>query len=87
MTFLPYLNGERAPFVDPLARAAFIGISPSVGRADLIRAVLEGVVFGYRHVLDALMAEPLERLILTGGATRSGAWCRSSRIFSACPSC
>ncbi|MCC6566027.1 MAG: hypothetical protein IT298_09725 [Chloroflexi bacterium] len=76
VTFLPYLNGERAPFVDPLARAAFIGISPSVGRADLIRAVLEGVVFGYRHVLDALMAEPLERLILTGGATRSGAWCQ-----------
>lgn len=76
VTYLPYLNGERAPFIDPLARAAFIGISPSIGRLDLMRAVLEGVVFGYRHVLDVLMSEPPERLILTGGATRSPAWCQ-----------
>ncbi|MBK9121724.1 MAG: hypothetical protein IPM16_01195 [Chloroflexi bacterium] len=76
VTYLPYLNGERAPFIDPLARAAFIGISPSIDRVDLMRAVLEGVVFGYRHVLDVLMPEPPDRLVLTGGATRSDAWCQ-----------
>lgn len=74
--YLPYLNGERAPFVDPLARAAFIGMSPGTTRADLTRAVLEGVAFAYRHALDTLMTEPLSRLILTGGGTRSGAWCQ-----------
>jgi xylulokinase len=74
--YLPYLNGERAPFVDPLARAAFIGMGSSTERADLVRAVLEGVAFAYRHALDALLSQPPERLILTGGGTRSRAWCQ-----------
>ncbi|MDZ4764089.1 MAG: FGGY family carbohydrate kinase [Chloroflexota bacterium] len=74
--YLPYLNGERTPFRDPLARAAFIGMGGATERADLVRAVLEGVAFGYRHALDALMPQPPDRLILTGGGTRSRAWCQ-----------
>jgi xylulokinase len=74
--YLPYLNGERSPFVDPLARAAFIGMSPATEQADLVRAVLEGVAFSYKHALDALLPDPPERLILTGGGTRSLAWCQ-----------
>jgi xylulokinase len=74
--YLPYLNGERTPFRDPLARAAFIGMGGATERADLGRAVLEGVAFGYRHALDALMPQPPERLILTGGGTRSVGWCQ-----------
>lgn len=74
--YLPYLNGERAPFSDPLARGAFIGLSASTERADLVRAVLEGVAFAYRHTLDCLMAQPPEQLYLTGGGTRSDAWCQ-----------
>ncbi|MFN8531620.1 MAG: FGGY family carbohydrate kinase [Anaerolineae bacterium] len=74
--YLPYLNGERTPFRDPLARAAFIGINGSTDRLDLVRAVLEGVAFGYRHALEALMPTAPESLILTGGGTRSAAWCQ-----------
>lgn len=74
--YLPYLNGERSPFVDPLARAAFVGMSPATEQADLVRAVLEGVAFSYKHALDALLPDPPERLILTGGGTRSRAWCQ-----------
>ncbi len=74
--YLPYLNGERSPFTDPLARGAFIGLNARHNRADLSRAVLQGVIYAYRHALDVLIAEPVTGLMLTGGGTRSAAWCQ-----------
>ncbi|MCL4249505.1 MAG: hypothetical protein KJ065_15285 [Anaerolineae bacterium] len=76
LIYLPYLNGERSPMYDPFARGAFIGLSASHTQADIARAVLEGVAFAYRHALDALIAEPITRLALTGGGTRSLQWCQ-----------
>ena len=61
---------------DPFARGAFIGLSASHTQADIARAVLEGVAFAYRHALDALIEEPITRLALTGGGTRSLHWCQ-----------
>ena len=74
--YLPYLGGERAPFSDPLARAAFIGMSRNTERADMCRAALEGVAYAYAHVLDALLPERPRTFVLTGGGTRSMAWCQ-----------
>lgn len=76
LIYLPYLNGERSPFSDPLARAAFIGLNARHSRADLCRAVLEGVIYAYRHALETLIEAPIARLTLTGGGTRSGGWCQ-----------
>lgn len=76
LLYLPYLNGERAPFTDPLARGAFIGLERSSEHADLFRAVLEGVVYAYRHALDTLLPTPPAALTLTGGGTRSLGWCQ-----------
>ncbi len=76
LIYLPYLSGERSPFTDPLARAAFIGMNPNTEHADLYRAVLEGVVFAYRHAFEALAPHTPDTLILTGGGTRSEAWCQ-----------
>jgi xylulokinase len=74
LIYLPYLNGERSPFSDAMARAAFIGIDVNTQTLDLHRAVLEGVCFAYQHALDALLAKYPETLILAGGGTRSTAW-------------
>lgn len=74
LLYLPYLNGERSPFSDPLARGAFIGLNAAHTRADLARAVLEGVALAYRHVLDTLLPTPPEALVLTGGGARSPRW-------------
>ena len=71
LIFLPYLNGERAPFNDPLARGAFIGLSATTNRADMYRAVLEGMVFAYRHTLAALSPQLPEALTLIGGGARN----------------
>ncbi|MFQ3566600.1 MAG: FGGY family carbohydrate kinase [Aggregatilineales bacterium] len=75
LIYLPYLNGERSPINDPLARGAFIGLNAGHRRADLARAVLEGVAFAYRHALETLLGQPPPDLVLTGGGTRSEAWC------------
>lgn len=76
LLYLPYLNGERSPFSDPFARGAFIGLSARHTRDDLSRALLEGVVYAYRHALDTLINESINRITLTGGGTRSQGWCQ-----------
>jgi xylulokinase len=72
--YLPYLNGERCPFRDPLARGAFVGMDGRTTKEDLYRAVLEGVVFAYRHALDSLLSA--SAITLTGGGARSHWWCQ-----------
>jgi xylulokinase len=41
--FLPYLSGERTPLDDPYARGVLFGMSEATSRADVARAVMEGV--------------------------------------------
>lgn len=53
--YLPYLAGERSPFREPRARAAFLGIGAATGRAELVRSVMEGVAFALRSVAEAMM--------------------------------
>lgn len=51
--FLPHLLGERSPYWNPQARAAFVGLQRHHGRGNLTRAVLEGVAFNLRTGLNA----------------------------------
>jgi xylulokinase len=71
--FLPYLSGERTPHNDANARGGFIGLSHAAGRAELTRAVIEGVACGFRDCLEALRASGtmIEHALVTGGGTRS----------------
>ena len=43
LIFHPYLQGERAPYWDPLLRADFIGMTMQHGRAHFARALYEAV--------------------------------------------
>ncbi len=76
LLFLPYLYGERAPIWDASARGAFIGLAGSHTRADLARAVMEGVAHALRHVLstfeDRGMAPDVIRVL--GGGMNSRLW-------------
>jgi xylulokinase len=76
LIFLPYLSGERTPYPDPLARGSFIGLSLRHGRAHLTRAVLEGVSYGLNDSLSLMRGLGIEpdRVILSGGGSRSGFW-------------
>ena len=76
LLFLPYLAGERTPHMDPQARGLFLGLTVGHGRAELVRAVLEGVVLACYDaylVLAELGARP-ERIVVAGGGARSRLW-------------
>jgi xylulokinase len=74
--FLPYLSGERTPHNDPRASGVFFGMSHGTTRAQLARAVLEGVAFAFADGQDALLAggASIERVSLVGGGSRSALW-------------
>ena len=76
LVFLPYLIGERSPHWNPHARAAFVGLSMAHGRAEMARAVLEGVAFNLRLILNVFqeLGVGLTALRLIGGGARSAAW-------------
>lgn len=76
LIFLPYLAGERTPHLDPLARGLFFGLTLSHSQAHLIRAVMEGVVFGLRDCLDIYreLGQSCRRVIASGGGARSPLW-------------
>lgn len=76
LLFLPYLAGERMPVNDPNARASFVGLTSDHGIGDMARAVMEGVAFNLRQILDITRATGVrvDEMRLTGGATRSATW-------------
>jgi xylulokinase len=77
LLFLPYLQGERAPVWDPLARGAFVGLTAATTRADMARAVLEGVAFAVRQVIECagdFLDGPFPELRAVGGPTRNDLW-------------
>lgn len=77
IVFTPYLQGERAPLWDADVRGSFLGLSSSATRADLSRAVLTGVAFSARHVLEKVEQAcgfRLPSLTFSGGGARSDLW-------------
>jgi xylulokinase len=76
--FLPYLMGERTPHNDPHARAVFFGMTPRVGRAELVQSVLEGVAFSFADAKDCLemAGTSVSQASVIGGGSRSGLWTR-----------
>jgi len=78
LTYLPYLSesGIIAPRVDDKARAQFCGLAPRHNRADIFRAVFEGVAFSLKDLLELLAKQANTDLpiVLAGGGGRSAFW-------------
>ena len=77
--FFPYLMGQGTPRDNPAAREAFSGLTMQTDRADLTRAVLEGVAFTLRDVVEELVRIGLcpRELNITGGGAQSDCGGRS----------
>lgn len=76
LLFLPYLIGERSPHWNPLARGVFAGLTMSHGRAEMARAVLEGVALNLKMILDAFLVQgtAIQAMRLIGGGAQSSLW-------------
>jgi xylulokinase len=74
--WLPYLMGERTPHLDASARGGWIGLTARHTRADLIRAVLEGVAYSQKDGLDIIeqLGVKVDAVRLSGGGARSPLW-------------
>jgi len=76
LIFLPYLLGERSPRWNPNARAAFIGLTMRHTRAEMFRAVLEGVALNLAIILQAFLRQGAraDAVRVIGGGVSSRLW-------------
>lgn len=76
LLFLPYLAGERAPIWDPDAKGMFFGLDFQKTRGHFARAVLEGVAYSLRHIIETTesVGVRVDELLSVGGAARSPVW-------------
>ena len=75
LVFLPYLLGERTPRWNPNARGAFIGLTLAHKRADMLRAVLEGVTFNLCIIADIFRKHvPFDSVTVIGGGAKGAVW-------------
>ena len=75
--FTPWLNGERTPVDDHTIRAGWHNVSLRTDRADMVRAVLEGVAFNSRWLLgcvERFCGRPFLWINVIGGGGQSELW-------------
>jgi xylulokinase len=76
LTFLPYLTGERSPWLNPSARGGWLGLALGHTRGTMMRAAFEGVAFSLRAGLDAIRRSGADvtTLRLAGGGSVDARW-------------
>jgi xylulokinase len=71
--YLPYLNGERDPHVDPFATGTFIGINQATTKADFTRSILEGVAYSLKECYEYLPKKDY-KIYVSGGGAKAKLW-------------
>jgi xylulokinase len=73
--FAPWLHGSRSPFEDPYVRGLFLNLGLDTGKRQMIRAVVEGIAYNKRLLLEAQSRKvrPSHVLRFAGGGAVSDA--------------
>lgn len=76
LLFTPYIDGERAPYADADIRGSFIGVDNMQTRDDFARAVMEGITFSFRDVMNIYQqnGQDFETVVAIGGGAKSEFW-------------
>jgi len=76
LCFVPYLAGERSPYWSDSIRGGFHGLQLAHTRAHLVRAVMEGVAYSLRHLLNIYseLEVPIKEIALAGGGATTEGW-------------
>ena len=74
--WLPYLMGERTPHLDAIARGGWIGLTAKHTRAEMVRAIIEGVSYSLRDCLGVIetMGVEVQTVRASGGGAKSLFW-------------
>jgi xylulokinase len=80
LVLLPYFSGERTPIYDSRARGVLFGLTLAHERADIARALFEGIAFGTHHALEAFAENDcaLQAVYAVGGGTRNAVWSQAT---------
>ncbi len=73
LVYLPYLNGERTPHMDPYASGTFIGIRQNTTEGHFVRAVLEGVAYSLKDCFS-LLPTGKYKIRISGGGAKGELW-------------
>ncbi len=76
--FTPWLHGNRCPFEDSKAGGMFFNLRIETGKRDMIRAVLEGICYHLRWLLECEMkkVKTSDTIRFVGGGALSGVTCQ-----------
>jgi len=88
LLFLPHLSGSTCPVVDPKSRGAFVGLRSMTTKAEMIRAIFEGLDYQFLDILRAVeggLGLTAERIVAVGGATRNTFWMQNKADVSGVP--
>jgi sugar (pentulose or hexulose) kinase len=74
--FFPTFSGRGFPTWESKSKASLLGLSLEHDAYDIARAVMEGVAFELKHMLEgyASLGFAMESLRIMGGATKSDLW-------------
>jgi xylulokinase len=79
LLYTPWMFGERSPVDDSCLRAGWLNLSLQHSRADMIRAILEGVALNTRWMVEPFnrfLGKRLDQVTLVGGGATSDVWCQ-----------
>jgi sugar (pentulose or hexulose) kinase len=85
--YFPYLTGSGSPHTDLHVRAAFVGLAAGHGRADLLKAVLEGTAYEVEFIRRAAeqgTGIAIDHLRVAGGGARNPVWMQIKADVSGC---
>ncbi|MEE4165500.1 MAG: FGGY-family carbohydrate kinase [Desulfocapsaceae bacterium] len=76
LLLLPYFEGSGAPFWNPRDTGLFYGLKLSTKRADMARAVIEGIVLGMQENVSLFREKlgTISQIAISGGMTRFDAY-------------
>lgn len=76
LLFTPYVVGERTPYADADIRGSFIGVDSMQTRGDFARAVMEGITFSFKDILQIYEAngQDFDTVVAIGGGAKSEFW-------------
>lgn len=74
LMFLPHLKGTVTPVVDTSSKGMFVGITKQTTKSDFINAIVEGMCFEFRLIVEQVYGGELESLVAIGGGVKNKEW-------------